>query len=159
MRFQLSAFVYLFFYLIFASVCVASGCSAPPCGRVINKTRWPGKYGDFGGKKHKCHIYNWNDGHGSIKWDEKRGVPCTQYDLDADSSKGGFTHDRIDVDGITFHDRRWRIIWEHGESYDFAKGVWAKIGSGEEITCRENKEVPECKVKCVTDVLNACIGD
>ncbi|KAM7214791.1 hypothetical protein V8F06_009863 [Rhypophila decipiens] len=62
------------------------------------------------------------------------------------------------MDGITFHDRRWRIIWENGKSFDFAQGVWAKIGSGETATCRENVGVPECRVTCGSPFGAGCIG-
>ncbi|KAK3352462.1 hypothetical protein B0T25DRAFT_542031 [Lasiosphaeria hispida] len=147
----------LLLFLCQVTLCFGSGCKAPPCGRVVNKTRWSARWADLSPGDHKCHVYNWNGGDGSVPWSEKR-VKCTQHSLDAHSSKGGFTHDLTDVDGITFHNRRWRIIWEDKRSYDFAEGVWAKIGSGETITCTENKEVPECKVKCDTDLLNACIG-
>ena len=158
MEISLFRLISLLLLVLQAEVCLGSGCKAPPCGRVVNKTRWAGKWADLSPGKHKCHVYNWNDGDGSVGWNEKR-VDCTQHDLGAQSSKGGYSHDKIDVDGITFHGRRWRIVWESGKSYDFAKGVWTKIGSGETVTCTENKEVPECKVKCVTDVLNGCIGD
>lgn len=140
-----------------ANPSVASGCSAPPCGRVVNKTRWGLKWADLGGGGDKCHVYNWNGGDGSVKWNEKR-VNCKQNSLGANSAKGGWS-DRIDVDGITFADRRWRIVWEDGTSYDFAEGVWAKIGSGETITCTENREVPQCKVTCEVAFGVGCIGD
>jgi len=149
---------YLVYLLSHATPSLASGCVVPPCGRVVNKTRWHLRWADFGRSDDRCDVYNWKDGKGSVGWSEKR-VGCKQYWLSEQSSKGGFAHDSIDVDGITFDDRRWRIIWEHGQSYDFKEGVWAKIGSGETITCTENKEVPECRVKCDTDFLNACIGD
>ncbi|KAF2665716.1 hypothetical protein BT63DRAFT_428659 [Microthyrium microscopicum] len=144
-----------------AGFAVASKCKAPPCGRVENNTRWRAKWGDFDPSgTDLCHIYNWNGGDGSIGWKEKKMVPCKQTYVSAHASVGGYTHDKIDVDGITFDDRRWRIVWEKGQSYDFAAGVWAKIGSGETIVCSENVQVPECHVKCSSDLgpLDACIG-
>lgn len=135
----------------------ASGCTLPPCGRVDNKTRWRGKWADLSGGDHYCQVYNWKGGKGSVGHSAKR-VKCQQRTVNAHSAVGGWTHDLIDVDGITFHDRRWRIIWENGKSFDLAEGVWAKIGSGETATCRENVQVPECRVTCGSALRVGCIG-
>ena len=138
-----------------AGLTLADGCKnilgKKLCGRVVNKTRWGGRYGIFGGGglKHKCFVYNWNGGDGSVDWNESSPpINCNQTDLAAGESRGGWNDNKLDVDGITFHDRRWRIIWEHGQSFDFREGVWAKISTGETITCTENREVPECRVSC-----------
>jgi hypothetical protein len=138
---------------------LASGCTLPPCGRAVNKTRWEGRWADFGGGNNLCHVYNWNGGTG---WNPPNGkrVRCTQHSLPAHSDVGGFFNDGIDVDGLTFHDRRWRIIWPGGSSYDFAPGVWAKFSSAQTVTCTENGAVPECRVGCVVDPLfiDSCVG-
>lgn len=87
----------------------ARGCIPPgPCGKVINQSPWPGKWADLGGGKHECHVYNWNNGKGSVGWSEKRGVNCTQHDFGSDGATAGGLIELTDVDGITFHDRRWR---------------------------------------------------
>lgn len=133
------------------------------CGKVVNNSKWKAKYADLGTSDDLCHVYNWNGGKGSVGWSEKR-VKCAQHDLPVGATRGG-RDNNVDVDGITFADRRWRIIWEGGQSYDFAAGVWAKIASGEAVTCTTNADgrVPECRVKCTCDidipgVGSSCVG-
>lgn len=87
-----------------------------------------------------------------VGWSPKEGkrVPCKQHSLAAGKDKGGYD-ERIDVDGVTFTGRRWRVIWdESGHSDDLAAGVWAKFSNAETAVCEVNADgrVPECRIKC-----------
>ncbi|KAK5744776.1 hypothetical protein LTR17_001852 [Elasticomyces elasticus] len=130
------------------------GVAVHYCGRVENNTPWTLKWTEFSKGNDLCHVYNWNGGDGAVGWSPKpngqRKVQCDQHSLAKHKNKGGYA-ERIDVDGVTFADRRWRVIWdESGHSDDLAAGVWVKFSNAEVAVCGVNADgrVPECRIKC-----------
>jgi hypothetical protein len=150
--------------LVLPSDVTAGGCHnqmgpAPLCGKVINQSSFTAKYAQFGVNKGKCHLYNWNKGDGSVGWNEAI-TNREQTDLPAGATRGGWQAD-LDVDGLTFADRKWTIKWEGGQTYKLQKGVSAKFSNGEVVTCANTLYGPECKVKCVAGNVSSglyCVG-
>lgn len=137
--------------LAYPAAVIAGGCHnqlgpLPLCGKVINSSSYKAKYAQFGVNKGKCNVYNWNKGDGSIGWSQAI-TNCEQADLPAGATKGGWQAN-LDVDGITYADRKWTIKWEGGQRYTLEKGVWAKFSNGEVVTCANTLNGPECTVKC-----------
>ncbi|KAK4890971.1 hypothetical protein LTR27_010420 [Elasticomyces elasticus] len=130
------------------------GVAVHYCGRVENNTPWTLKWTELSKGSDLCHVYNWNGGDGAVGWSPKpngqRKVQCDQHSLAKHKNKGGYA-ERVDVDGVTFADRRWLVIWdESGHSDDLAAGVWVKFSNAEVAVCGVNADgkVPECRIKC-----------
>ncbi|KAJ9644149.1 hypothetical protein H2201_008797 [Coniosporium apollinis] len=126
-----------------AGAVLAAGCILPPCGEVYNNSPWTMKWADFSGGKDYCDVYNWNGGEGQSFAHKK----CTQNWLAAGGHKGGWSHDRIDVDGFCFHDRSYRIRYLDGLSFTLEKGIWTKISSAQTAYCSKAVDgKPSCAI-------------
>lgn len=126
---------------------MGSGCSLPPCGRVINGSPYRLKWADLGGGCDFCQVYNWHSGDGGETWDSVRR-PCSQDWVKKGEAKGGYWDDGIDVDGFCYHDRGYKIQWDDGRHLDIPAGVWTKIGSDQTALCKDinGDGTPECYI-------------
>jgi hypothetical protein len=121
----------------------AGGCSSPgPCGRVNNDTggdtmRYTLRLDD--GASDRCNVWNFPGG--------QKTVSCAQEGLAPGGSKGGWYHDKTDVDAFTFPDSGYHVSFNGGITQSYhERGMWTKIASLDTITCKDTGdfETPYC---------------
>lgn len=111
------------------------------CGRVENRTPYNALWVDLGKKGNNCKL--WNVGGGDVM--DEDTVTCQQNPLDPNSSKGGRTHDGIDVDAFTFpnHDYYIKFGNEPGQHF-IPAGEFVKVSSDQTAICNSAGQLIYC---------------